>query len=125
MGQMGISDRVRRFFRRVAESDEQRLAEEIQEWAATIPGSVRIADAKTRERAKLAGVVKRMTVLPVEGFESLEALVSDGTGEISVLWMGRRSIRGLTLGTRMVVEGVVGEHRSARRIVNPKFEFSA
>jgi hypothetical protein len=108
----------------MAESDESRLAEEIQAWAATIPGTIRVAAAEVRARAKVAGVVRRITVRPVEGYESLEALLSDGTGEIEVVWMGRRSIPGLSLGTRVVVDGVVGEQRGRLRMVNPTFEFS-
>ncbi len=120
---MGLLGRVRRSLRRMAESDEQRLAEEIETWAATIPGTTRVADAPARSRAKVAGVVRRITVRPVEGYESLEALLSDGTGEIEVVWMGRRSIPGLSLGTKVVVDGVVGESRGQRRMVNPTFEF--
>ena len=116
---------LRRLFGRMAESDEQRLADEIRAWAANVPGTVRIAEAPARKPVKLAGIVKRITVRPVEGFESLEALLSDGTGEVVVVWMGRRSIHGLTLGTRVVVEGVVAEQRSGRKMVNPRFEFSA
>ena len=122
---MGLADGVRRFFHRMAESDEQRQREEIQAWASRIPGAAAIAEAPTRTRVKLAGVVKRITVHPEHGLEALEALLTDGTGEMSVLWMGRRSIPGLTLGTRVVVEGVVGEQRQGRRMVNPSFEFTA
>ena len=121
---MGMLDPFRRFFRRVAESDEQRYAEEIQEWADSIPGTVRIRDAQTRQRVKLAGVVRRITVRPLEGAESLEALLYDGTGVVTVVWMGRRSIPGLNLGTRLDVEGVLAEQRGERRIVNPQFEFA-
>lgn len=122
---MGLLDGVRRFFHHMAESDEQRLREEIQAWASRIPGAAAIAEAPTRTPVKLAGVVKRITVHPEHGLEALEALLTDGTGEMSVLWMGRRSIPGLTLGTRVVVEGVVGEQRQGRRMVNPSFEFTA
>jgi hypothetical protein len=122
---MGILAPFSRFFRRMAESDEQRYAEEIEAWAASIPETVRIRDAKTRSRAKLAGVVRRITVRPLEGHESLEALLYDGTGDVTVVWMGRRSIPGLNLGTRLVVEGLLAEQRSERRVVNPTFEFSA
>ena len=52
-----------------------------------------------------ARVVRRITVRPLEGNESLEAIVFDGTGEVTVTWMGRRAIRGLSLGTRLVVLG--------------------
>lgn len=122
---MGLLDRFRRFLRRMAESDEDRYADEIMAWASAIPGTVRIKDVDPRNRAKLAGVVRRITVRPLEGHESLEALLWDGTGDVSVVWMGRRSIPGLSLGTRLVVEGMVADQRGRRRIVNPSFEFTA
>lgn len=122
---MGAVAAVRRFFHRMAESDEQRYAEEIEAWASQIPGSVRIRDVVPRSRVKLAGVVRRITVRPLEGHESLEALIYDGTGDVTLVWMGRRSIPGLNLGTRLVVEGLVVEQRSKRRVVNPSFEFSS
>ena len=121
---MGVLAPIRRFLRRMAESDEQRYAEEIEAWASNVPGSVRIRDAESRARVKVAGVVRRITVRPLEGHESLEALLYDGTGEIRLIWMGRRTIHGLNLGTRLVVEGVVGEQRNERRMVNPTFEFA-
>jgi len=121
---VGLLGPFRRFLRRMAESDEQRYAEEIEAWAAMVPGAVRISEAGTRSRVKLAGVVRRITVRPLEGNESLEALLYDGTGEITLMWMGRRSIHGLNLGTRLIVEGVVGVQRNERRMVNPTFEFA-
>jgi hypothetical protein len=120
---MGLFEPFRRFLHRMAESDEQRYAEEIESWAAKVPGTVRIRDAGARSKVRLAGVVRRITVRPLEGSESLEALLYDGTGEVTLIWMGRRSIHGLSLGTRLVVEGVVGEQRHERRLVNPTFEF--
>jgi RecG-like helicase len=116
---------VQRFFRRMAESDEQRLAEELRDWAATVEGTVRIADAPQRKRVKVAGMVRRITVRPVEGFEALEAVVYDGTGEITAVWLGRRSIPGLLLGSRLVLKGVVGRERGSMRMVNPEFEFAS
>lgn len=114
-----------RFLGRLSESDELRHAAEIKEWASTVADSVRIEDAPMRQAVKIAGVIKRMTIFPMQGKESLEALVSDGTGEVAVVFMGRRGIHGLTLGTRVVVEGVVAEQRGERRMMNPRLEFSA
>jgi len=113
-----------RFFDRLRESDETRLSAEIGGWAETIAGAVKIADAPLRESVKIAGVIKRMTVFPMEGKESLEALVSDGSGEAVVVFMGRRGISGLTLGTRVVVEGVLGEQRGTLKMINPHLELS-
>lgn len=116
---------VRRFFDRLKESDEARLSAEIRNWAETVPGTTRIADATVREPVKIAGVIKRMTVFPMEGKESIEALISDGSGEAVIVLMGRRGIGGLTLGTRVVVEGMLGEQRGVLRMINPRLELSA
>jgi RecG-like helicase len=115
---------LRRLLDRLNESDETRLAEETRAWADTVDGSVRIADAPLRQPVRIAGVVRRMTVLPMEGREALQALVSDGTGEVTIVFMGRRGIGGLSLGKRVVVEGVLGEHRGDVRLVNPRLEFA-
>ena len=70
-------------------------------------------------------MVKRLTVFPMEGKESLEALVSDGSGEAVLVFMGRRGIQGFTLGTRVVVEGMMGDQRGTPKMINPRLEFSA
>ena len=87
---------MRRFFQRLTETDEERLAAEVREWSESVPGTVRIATCRTREPVRVAGTVRRITVRPGEGFDSLEALVSDGTGEVKAVWNGRRSIPGLS-----------------------------
>jgi RecG-like helicase len=115
---------VRRLLERLNESDETRLAEETRAWADTVDGSVRIADAPLRQPIRIAGVIRRMTVLPMQGKEALQALVSDGTGEVTIVFMGRRGIGGLSLGTRVVVEGVLAEYRGEVRAVNPRLEFA-
>jgi RecG-like helicase len=116
---------IRRFLDRLHEPDEVRLAEEIREWADSIPGSVRIASAPTRERVRIAGVIRRMTVIPMKDNEALEAHVSDGTGEVLVRFMGRRSIVGLGLGSRIVVEGMLAEQRGVVQMLNPQLELTA
>jgi hypothetical protein len=117
---MGVLNRI---FGRLTESDEARLAEEIRSWASTVPGAVPIAQVPLRVPAKIAGVVRRITVFPLEGQESLEAILFDGTGDATIVFLGRRGIRGLTLGTRLVVEGVLAERDGRLRTVNPRFEF--
>ena len=100
------------------------MSAEIRTWAEKVPGTTRIADAPMREPVKIAGVIKRMTVFPTEGKESLEALVSDGSGEAVIVFMGRRGIGGLTLGTRVVVDGVLGDQRGTLKMINPRLELS-
>lgn len=113
-----------RWLARLNESDEERLAAETRAWAGSIPGSVRIADAPKRQPVTIAGVIRRITVLPMEGAEALAALISDGTGEVTAQFMGRRGIGGLSLGRHVVIEGVLSEQHGELRMVNPRLEFA-
>jgi hypothetical protein len=115
---------LRRWLDRFVESDESRLAAEIKEWADSVPDSVRIVDAPLRRPVKIAGIVRRLTVFPMHGHESMEAVVFDGTGQVLVVFMGRREIGGLSLGRRIVVDGVLGEQRGQVRMMNPRLELS-
>ena len=119
---------LRRWLDRFTETDEQRMSAETREWAETVPGTTRIADATLRERVKVAGVVRRIAVWPREGDEAeyLDVIISDGTGEVTGEFLGRRSIPGLTLGTRLVLEGVMREDKTHAipAMTNPKFEFA-
>lgn len=121
---MGI---LRRFLERVTESDEHRLNDEIREWAESVPSVTPIGEAEFRQRIRVAGIVRRITVWPREGAEPeyLEALITDGTGQIGATWIGRRSIPGLSLGTRLIIEGVLRlDERGIPTVDNPKFEFA-
>jgi RecG-like helicase len=117
--------RLHRFLQRLTETDETRLAAEIREWSETVPGSVRIAEAPLRKHVRIAGVIRRLTVFPMQDNESLEAVVSDGTGDVLIRFMGRRAIGGFGLGTRVVVEGVLGESKGTIQMINPRLEFTA
>lgn len=115
---------LRRWLRRLTETDEERLAAETRDWAATVPGTRRISESPNRERVRVAAAVRRISLIPSDGYDTLESVVSDGTGELVARWTGRQGIPGLSLGTRMVLEGVIGEERDGRRrMVNPRFEF--
>lgn len=125
MGLLGrIGGAFRRFGRRLSESDEERLADEVFEWAEGIPGTTRLREVPLRQPVRIAGIVGRITVVPAEGKQAIEALISDGTGEVTASWMGRVSIPGVVLGSRLLLEGVVGETRDGRKIVNPRYEFA-
>lgn len=115
---------LQRWLSRLNESDEERLAEETRAWADSIPGSVRISAAPMRQPVKIAGVIRRITVLPMEGAEALEALISDGTGEVTAVFMGRRGIGGLSLGSRVIADGLLSPQHGEVRMVNPRLEFA-
>jgi hypothetical protein len=113
-----------RLLTRMRQTDEERLAEELRQWASRIEGITPVADIPLRRRVRIAGMVRRITVRPVEGFQALDVVLHDGTGDLTATWLGRRSIPGLALGSRLAVEGVAALDHGTLRMVNPTFEFA-
>ena len=81
-----------------------------------------IRDVAHRQRVRLEGRVASMRVQPWAGVATLECRLDDDTGAISVVFLGRRRIPGIGVGTRLVVEGVVGEHHGRLALLNPAYE---
>jgi RecG-like helicase len=111
-------------FHRLTRTDEDRLDEEIRDWAESIPDTERISQCPSREPVRISGVVRRMTLRPSDGTVTLEAVVTDGTGEVTAMWTGRDHIPGLALGTQVVLEGVLAKGQPRLKMVNPDYEFA-
>jgi amino acid transporter len=82
----------------------------------------RIADVIYRRHTRVAGRVHTMRVQPHGGVASLECTLVDETGGIALVFLGRRRIAGITVGTQMVAEGTIGEDHGRLAIINPIYE---
>jgi amino acid transporter len=87
-----------------------------------VTGGQAIADVRHRQRVRLAGRVKAMRVQPWSGVATLECTLDDGTGALTVVFLGRRQVPGVNVGTRLIVGGVVGEHHGRLALLNPSYE---
>ena len=86
-------------------------------------GVVPIADVKWREKVKVAGRVKALRVQPwADQVASLELTLADETGGITVVFLGRRTLGGVHLGTHLIVEGMTSEHHRLLTILNPAYQ---
>ncbi len=81
-----------------------------------------ITDLEFRQRARVAGKVYSMRVQPWSGVAALELTIIDDTGALLIVFFGRRQLSGVSTGSRLVVEGMVGEHRSTMAMLNPVYE---
>jgi amino acid transporter len=82
-------------------------------------GARPIATVAWREHAKVRGRVQALSVVPRAGTPTLEVTLVDDSGGISVVFLGRREIRGIELGTVLTVEGRAVEHDGRLAILNP------
>jgi hypothetical protein len=85
-------------------------------------GATSIADAPDRERVTLRGALRTVTLRPRAGIPALEAELNDGTGVITVVWLGRRRIAGIEPGRAIEVEGRIGAHDGVRILYNPRYQ---
>jgi hypothetical protein len=69
--------------------------------------------------------VQRLRVVPRAGSPSLEAVLSDGTGDAVIVFTGRHNLGGLHPGRGVVVEGVAHKERGKFVIVNPAYTLLA
>jgi hypothetical protein len=93
-----------------------------QEYAASTNATCSIADAPDRQRVKLNGSLRTVTLRPRAGIPALEAELNDGSGVITVVWLGRRRIAGIDPGRAISVEGRIGAHDGMRVMYNPRYE---
>lgn len=88
-----------------------------------LDGVIPIADVTWRSRVKVAGRVRALRIQPwAEQVASLELTLADSTGGITVVFLGRRKLAGIELGTHLVVEGVTSEHHGMLTVLNPAYQ---
>jgi hypothetical protein len=85
-------------------------------------GCVPIDDAPDREMVTVQGSLRTVTLRPRGGVPALEAELYDGTGTITVLWLGRRRIAGIFPGRSIRVTGRIGVHAGSRVMYNPRYD---
>ncbi|HUA95553.1 MAG TPA: OB-fold nucleic acid binding domain-containing protein, partial [Acidimicrobiales bacterium] len=119
----------RRLRVRLPRSNEDRDARPDQvsraELGPRAEGTVPIGDVQWRTRVRVAGRVKSIRVPTRAGTAILECTLADRTGAILLVFQGRRSIPGITQGSRLVAEGMVGAWDRRLAILNPDYELIA
>lgn len=101
-------------------SVEQQEDDELRVRAAAA-GCEAIKDAPERVRVDVHGVLHDVTLRPVDDVTALEASLYDGTGTITLIWLGRRRIEGVSAGRSLTATGRIG-HRGAERVMyNPAY----
>jgi hypothetical protein len=112
--------RLRRNLSRWANATDQEARDLRKTYA--VSGLDTIADAPDRERVRLRGTLRTVTLRPRGGVPALEAELFDGSGVIVVVWLGRRRIAGISPGRAIEVQGRIGAHDNTRVMYNPRYE---
>jgi hypothetical protein len=116
--------RLRRAFRRFSESPAELEADDLQA-ERVVQKCQAIGGVRDRELVTLYGELKNVSLAPRAGTPTLEASLYDGSGVVTLVWLGRRKIVGIKPGAGLVVRGRVSCQDGERIIYNPRYELQA
>ncbi|QLQ17271.1 MAG: OB-fold nucleic acid binding domain-containing protein [Micropruina sp.] len=98
------------------------LEDEARLRTAKAAGAHTLAECGDRSRGTFRGTISMLTMKPRSGTPWLEAEFTDGSGTVTLIWMGRRGIPGVVAGRELKVTGRISDVDGQRRIYNPHYE---
>lgn len=121
---MSSEDKPGRFKRALArmtadegDLDSAHLREEV---AAT--GATAVSRCSIGAPVCIAGTLRQVVLRPLAGVPTLEAELYDGTGTVTLVWLGRRRIRGIDPGRTLVAHGRLTRRDGRATLFNPTYE---
>lgn len=112
-----LLQRLRRLFAPSDEIDAQRARLD-----AARAGCDSVRDVAERRKVRLTGFISSMVIHPRSAAAAVEADLFDGTGTITLIWLGREKISGIRPGTRLEVTGFAANRGHHRVMYNPRYE---
>lgn len=96
----------------LAEEQAENQEEGLRAIRACLPG----------QQVTVRGMARTVTVRPQGTVPALEVELYDGSGSVTVVWLGRRRIPGIESGRSMVVHGRLTCNTENPTIYNPRYE---
>jgi amino acid transporter len=90
--------------------------------APLVDGTVPIAEVHYRRPVRVSGRVHSVRVAPQHDAPTLELVLVDESGSLSLVFLGRRRLAGVEVGAALVAEGTAGVHRNRLALLNPTYE---
>ena len=116
-----MTGRLRRAMSRLTADDEELASRELQTELASV-GATAVTRCTRGEPVCVAGTLRAVTLRPLAGVPTLEAELYDGSGSITLIWLGRRRIGGVECGRSLVAGGRLTERDGRPTIYNAAYE---
>jgi hypothetical protein len=113
--------RLRRAVSRLASEADVLEARDLQRAAAS-HGATAVTDCQNRKQVVVMGTVRSLTLRPRAGVPTLEVDLYDGSGTVTLVWLGRRELAGIMPGRRLRATGRITTSGGRRVIFNPRYE---
>ena len=122
MSKDGKAGVLRRAVRRIAAEDEDIDDAELQELVESDDATTAVVRCSARTVVTVLGTVRSMTLRPRAGTPTLEVELYDGTAVVTLVWLGRREIAGISPGRKLRATGRITSNDARRVIFNPRYE---
>ncbi|SFL09020.1 OB-fold nucleic acid binding domain-containing protein [Geodermatophilus ruber] len=113
-----------RTLQRLTADDHTIDAERLREGAVSA-GCEPVSACRKGEVVTVTGRLKSVVYTPRETVPTLEAELFDGSGSVTLVWLGRRRIPGIEPGRTLTARGRFAAFDSRKVIYNPRYELSA
>ena len=115
---------VKALFRRFTASEQELEAEDLQR-ASEKAGAMSVCDCSRGTSVTVSGRLRSVVYTPKTNLTTLEAELFDGSGTVTLVWLGRRRIVGIEPGRRLSATGRLALDGDRKVLYNPFYELEA
>ena len=116
--------RLKRALHRLTADEEALDSAALRSESRTL-GAVNVDQCSVGLPVCVAGALRAVVLRPLAGVPTLEAELYDGSGTVTLVWLGRRRIRGIDPGRTLVARGRLTMREGKATIFNPEYELQA
>ena len=116
--------RLKRALHRLT-ADEDEVEREALRCGTADLGAESVSACSVGMPVTVAGTLRAVVLRPLAGVPTLEAELYDGTGTVTLVWLGRRRIRGIDPGRTLVAKGRLTRREGKPTLFNPEYELQA
>lgn len=113
--------RLRGVLSRLAATSSELDAADLED-AAVGSGAQRIRECECGVPTSVVGRLRSVTLRPDEATPALEAVLYDGTAELTLVFLGRRRVPGIDPGRVVAAHGRPVVRDGRRSMINPRYE---
>jgi RecG-like helicase len=117
----GTKTGLRGALRRLVASDSSVEAELLQKQIRA-EGATAVTACRQGREVCVAGTVRAVRLAPLAGAPTFEVDLYDGSGTVRLVFLGRRTVVGISAGQTLVAHGRLTQRDHRSTIFNPRYE---
>lgn len=117
-----MTTKVGAWFQRLTTDQDEVEAESLSSDVDASPEACAAGACRQGEKVALLGRLRSVDLRPTDSLQALTAELYDGTDAVQLIWVGRRSIRGVEPGRTLKARGRIAVRDGTKIMYNPEYE---